>query len=165
MFPEVAPTGTVVVSDVIVAAVTVAVVPLNVTTLFAGVVLKFVPEIVTVAPTAPLPGVNEVNVGVGSTVKVEALVKVSPLTITCIFPDVAPAGTVAVNEEAVAAVTIAFVPLNLTTLFAGVVLKFVPEIVTVAPTAPLDGENPVMVGVGKTVKLDALVSVTPLTVT
>jgi hypothetical protein len=72
---------------------------------------------------------------------------------------------VVVSEEVVAAVTVAVVPLNLTTLFAGVVLKFVPEIVTVAPTAPFDGENPVKVGVGKTVKLEALVNVTPLTVT
>jgi hypothetical protein len=164
IFPVVASDGTVVVKVVVVAVLTTAAVPLKETTLLAGVVLKLVPVITTVAPTALLVGLNDVSVGVGKTVKLDP-VNVTPLTVTEIFPEVAPAGTVAVNEVMVAAVTVAVVPLNLTTLFAGVVLKFVPEIVTVAPTAPLDGENPVMVGVGKTVKLDALVSVMPLTVT
>ena len=43
--------------------------------------------------------------------------------------------------------------------------RFVPVIVMVAPTAPLIGLNPVIVGVGSTVKLAALKTVTPLTVT
>jgi hypothetical protein len=128
-------------------------------------VLKFVPERTTVAPTAPLDGENPVSVGGDNTSKLEALVSVTPLTVTVMGPSVADAGTVVVNEVVVAAVTIAVVPLNATTLLAGVVLKFVPEIVTVAPIAPLDGENPVKVGVGRTVKPEALVTVTPLTVT
>ena len=45
--PVVAPVGTVVTSDVAVALVTVAAVPLKVTLFDAGVVLKLVPEIVT----------------------------------------------------------------------------------------------------------------------
>jgi hypothetical protein len=165
MVPVVAPAGTVTVSEVVEAALTTADVPLNETTLFAGVVLKFVPEIITVAPTAPLAGVNDVKVGVGRTVKLEPLVNVIPLTVTEIVPVVAPAGTVTVNEVVVAALTTADVPLNETTLFAGVELKFVPEIITVAPTAPLDGLKDVNVGVGKTVKLEALVMVTPAVVT
>jgi hypothetical protein len=138
---------------------------LKVTTLFAGVVLKFVPVIVTLAPTAPFAGLNPVSVGVGRTVKLDPLVNVRPLTVTWIFPEEAPTGTVVVKEVVVAAVIVALVPLKVTTLLAGVVLKFVPVIVTLAPTAPLEGENPVSVGVGRTVKLDALVNVTPLTVT
>jgi hypothetical protein len=54
--PDVAPEGTVVTIVVLVALVTVAVVPLNLTVLLAAVVLKPVPVIVTVAPMTPLDG-------------------------------------------------------------------------------------------------------------
>jgi hypothetical protein len=164
IFPVNAPEGTVVVREVEVAALTTATVPLKATTLLAGVVLKLVPVIVTVAPTAPLAGLKDVKVGVGRTVKLDP-VNVIPLTVTEMFPVVAPAGTVVVNVVVVAALTTAAVPLKNTALFAGVVLKLVPVIVTVAPTAPLPGLNDVKVGVGKTVKEEALVMVTPLTVT
>jgi len=63
-----------------------------------------------------------------------------------IVPVVAPDGTVATSCVVVAEVTVAVVPWNLTVLFAMVLLKPVPEIVTDAPTAPLLGENPLMVG-------------------
>lgn len=56
MGPVVAPVGTVVVSWFVVAAVTVAVVPLNLTVLELGVALKFCPWIVTVCPTLPCEG-------------------------------------------------------------------------------------------------------------
>ena len=57
--------------------------------------LKFVPVMVTVAPTRPLVGVNEEIVGAGGvTVKSPALVAVPPGVVTVIFPVVAPAGTV-----------------------------------------------------------------------
>lgn len=59
---------------------------------------------------------------------------------------------------------VADTPLNLTTL-AEEVLKSVPEMVTNAPTAPLAGVNPVMVGVGNTVNGVVVAIVTPLTVT
>jgi hypothetical protein len=59
----VAPTGTVTVNCVEVAAVTVAAVEPNNTVLFAGVVLKLVPVITTDEPTAPVLGANEVIVG------------------------------------------------------------------------------------------------------
>ena len=42
---------------------------------------------------------------------------------------------------AVALVTVAAVPLNVTAFWLGVVLKPVPEMVTVAPTGPLPGEK------------------------
>ena len=54
--PVVAPDGTVVVRLLVVAAVTVAEVPLNFTVLELGVALKFWPWIVTVWPTLPCAG-------------------------------------------------------------------------------------------------------------
>jgi hypothetical protein len=122
IFPVNAPAGTFVVRLVEVAVKVWAVVPLNFITLFSGAdVLKFVPVIITVAPTAPLIGVKLVKVGVGSTVKSEELVPVIPPTVTVIFPVVAPLGTVVVMLVDVDAVTTAVVPLNFTTLLAGVV--------------------------------------------
>ncbi len=82
--------------------------------------LKFEPERVTVAPTAPLDGVKLVKVGVGNTVKSVALVPVMPPTVTVILPVVAPFGTVVVMLVVVAVVTTAVTPLNFTTLFASV---------------------------------------------
>ena len=61
-------------------------------------------------------------------------------------PVVAPVGTVAVMLVAVLEMTVAVVPLNFTVLLAGVELKFVPLIVTEAPTAAEDGENELMDG-------------------
>ena len=75
------------------------------------------------------------------------------------FPVVALAGTVVVIEVALEEVTTAAVPLNFT---IGLLSKFVPVMVTVAPTAPLDGVKLVIVGVNRTVKLVVLVSVIPL---
>jgi hypothetical protein len=121
-FPVVAPAGTFVVRLVDVAVNVWAVVLLNFITLFSGAeVLKFVPAMITVAPTAPLVGVKLVKVGVGNTVKSEELVPVIPPTVTVILPVVAPLGTVAVMLVEVDVVTIAVVPLNFTTLLAGVV--------------------------------------------
>jgi hypothetical protein len=65
--PVVAPDGTVTTSCVAVAETTVAVVPLNVTVLFAITVLKFAPVMVTDVPTAPLDGVKLEIVGDGVT--------------------------------------------------------------------------------------------------
>jgi len=56
------------------------------------------------------------------------------------------AGTVAVIEFAVLAVTTAWIAPNLTTFFAGVVLKFDPVMVTVDPALPLDGDTAVTMG-------------------
>ena len=115
--------------------------------------LKLIPLIVTAAPTAPRAGVRLEMEGDPNTIKLDALVMVTPLTVTAIGPVVASVGTTVVRVVADDAITLAGIPLKVTTLFADVVLKFVPEIVTVAPGAPLDKLNPVMVGEGAIVKL------------
>ncbi len=152
--PVVAPVGTEVVIVVAVEAVTCAVVPLNFTMLLAAVVLKLVPVMVTAVPTAPLPGVKLLMVGVVVlavvTVKLLDDVPVFVPTITVTFPVVAPVGTVVVIDVEVEAVTVAATPLNFTILLASNVLKLVPVMVTAVPTAPLVGVKPVTVGVGTT---------------
>ena len=60
---------------------------------------------------------------------------------------------------AVLPVTVATLPLILTVLFAGVVSKPVPVMVTEVPTPPLVGLKLVMVGTVITVKLVELVPV------
>ncbi len=162
IFPVVAPTGTTVLIVVAVLDDTVADTPLNLTSLTDGVALKFVPLIVTVAPWGPLAGVNPVIVGAGEavTVKFVALVAVAEEpTTTVILPVVAPTGTLVVIFVVVLVVTTAVVPLNFTTLFAGVVLKFVPFTVTVAPTGPEVGVKLVIVGFPVMVKSATLVNV------
>jgi hypothetical protein len=69
-----------------------ALTPLNLT---AVVPVKFVPLIVTLAPTDPLVGVKLVIVGALTTVKLLELLAVPPGVVTLSGPDVAPAGTVA----------------------------------------------------------------------
>jgi hypothetical protein len=160
--PSKAPAGTMVVILLAFEAVTFATTPLNDT---KGEPLKFVPEIITVAPTAPLTGLKPVMVGVGRTVKPEELETVTPLTFTEIKPVVAPPGTVVDMLVAVEEETVASVPLNRTIFSVGVVLKFVPVIVTVVPSAPLPGVKLEIVGVATTLKLIELVMVTPLVVT
>ena len=71
-----------------------AVTPLNLTVLVPWLAPKFVPVIVTEVPTAPPPGVNDVIVGGGRTVKVPLLVAVPPGVVTERVPVVAPDGTV-----------------------------------------------------------------------
>lgn len=148
MGPLVAPAGTVVVNDVVLAAVTTAVVPLNFTVFWVGVELKPVPVRVTVAPIGPDMGEKPVSVGAGITVKAVFVVAVWLLTVMLIGPFEAPVGTMAVTAFADAAVTVATTPLNLTTFSESVALKLVPESVTVVPTDPDGGVNPVIVGGG-----------------
>jgi hypothetical protein len=57
---------------------------------------------------------------------------------------------------------VAVVPLNLTD---DAPVRLVPVITTVAPTAPEAGANEVTVGVGRTVNVAALATVTPALVT
>lgn len=160
--PEDAPEGTDVVILVEVDEVTTAAVPLNDT---IGEGLKLAPLIVTTAPAAPSEGVKAEMVGVSNTLKGDPLETVSPFSVNEIVPVDAPAGTEVVILVEVEAVTTAATPLNSTTLLDGVVLKLFPEIIIVAPTAPLAGLNPDIDGVGNTVKSLTLVTVTPLTVT
>lgn len=96
--------------------------------------------------------------------KLLALVIVTPLTVTEIGPVVAPTGTTTIIVVAVAELTEAVVPLNLTTFSAGALLKLEPVIVTVAPIAPLVGEKLINNGVCNTVKTEVLVTVSPFTV-
>jgi hypothetical protein len=165
MGPVVATSGTIVVSVVVLAPVTLACTPLNVTVFAPKYPLKFVPVIVIVLPPTPLVGVKPEIVGGGITVKLDPLVADCPPTVTLIGPVVAPAGTTATRDVAVALVTLAATPLKPTVFAEAVVLKLAPEIVTWVPTPPLVGVNPDIVGGGTTVKFDALVAVCPATVT
>ncbi len=58
----------------------------------------------------------------------------------------APAGTVTVKLIVVPDVTVAFTAPKYTTLLAGTALKFVPVIVTIVPTVPLEGVKELIVG-------------------
>ena len=164
-FPVAAPVGTF--ATMLVALqllIVVAVVPLNVTVLVPCVEPKFVPVIVTDAPTAPDVGLRLVIVGVASTVKLDPLLATPP-TVTTTFPVVAPAGTGTTMLVALQLlIVVAVVPLNVTVLVPCVEPKFVPVIVIDAPTAPDVGLRLVIVGVVSTVKLDPLLA-TPPTVT
>ena len=87
----------------------------------------------TPAPTAPEFGVRlEIW---GSTVKFTPLL-FTPLAYTMTFPVVAPEGTVTPMLVALHDETVAVVPLNLTLPLPCVEPKFVPVMVTDAPTAP-----------------------------
>ncbi len=112
----VAPVGTVVLIDVALQLVIVAVVPLNCTVLVPCVEPKFVPVIVTAAPTAPDVGDRLVMLGADTTVNDDPLLA-DPLTVTTTLPVVAPVGTVATIEVAPQLViVVAVVPLNFTVL-------------------------------------------------
>jgi hypothetical protein len=103
--------------------------------------LKFVPVILTDVPVGPKAGVNEVIVGAGAvtTMKLVALVFCPAAVYTWIGPVVAPAGTMAVAELAVAFVVVTRLEV-LKRTWVGAVVK-VPLIVTVEPTKPLAGEK------------------------
>jgi hypothetical protein len=157
--PLVAAAGTAVWIDVPEVTVKVAALPLNAT---AVTPVKFVPLIVTLAPTSPLAGVKLVIVGGLNTVKLLALVAVPPDVATDTGPVVAPAGTPAWIDVVEVTVKVAAVPLNATAVTP---VKFVPLIVTLAPTNPLAGVKLAIVGGLNTVKLLALVAVPPDVVT
>src|SRR5262249_47652035 len=78
--------------------------------------------------------------------KAFALVAVPPAVVTLIDPVWAPSGTPVTRDVVVPEVTVASVPLNRRVFADGVGSKLCPEIVTVSPTAPLVGANPVMAG-------------------
>jgi hypothetical protein len=161
--PVVAPVGTTATIDVAVQLlIVVAAVPLNFTV--PVVVPKFVPVIVTVAPTAPEFGDRLLIVGVARTVNEEPALDLL-LTVTTTLPVVAPVGTFATIDVALQLVIeVAEVPLNFTVLAPCVVPKFVPVIVTEAPTAPEVGDRLLIVGVAETVNVGP-VTETPLAVT
>lgn len=134
--PVVAASGTVTTSCVDVDEITAAITPLNLTLLFSNeLASKSAPVIVTDEPATPEVGAKPVIEGLSIVKSVEEY-DVVPFTDNEIFPVEAPAGTFTVNEAVVALVTVAAMPLNFTTLFAGVGSKFEPAIVTVVPIGP-----------------------------
>ena len=100
----------------------------------AGTVISCAVDVVLFDSTSAVPLPPDVV-----TVKLVEDVAVWPLTVTLILPVVAPPGTVVVIVVAVLFVIVAVTPLNFTVLFADVVLKLVPVIVTVVPVVPLVG--------------------------
>jgi hypothetical protein len=109
--PVVAPVGTVTAMLVPFQLVTLAVVPLKVKVPDPWVEPKFVPLIVTAAPTAPV--VIDREVITGGTVKFIPLV-FTPLAYTTTLPVDAPLGTVTTMLVALQLVTLAVDPLNVT---------------------------------------------------
>jgi hypothetical protein len=93
---------------------TVAVVPLKLTVPDPCVEPKFVPVMVTAAPTAPVVIDRLVMLGAGTTVKEDPLLFTPVFTTT--FPVVAPVGTVTATLVTLQLVTVAAVPLNFTVL-------------------------------------------------
>lgn len=89
--PVVTPVGAVTFKEVLVAELTVAVVPLNRTVLLAAVVEKFVPVIVTTVPVTPNAGEKFVIVGVAVPVPVPVAVPVPvPVAVPVPVPVVVP---------------------------------------------------------------------------
>jgi len=84
---------------------------------------------------------------VGRTVKADPLLATPP-TITTTLPVAAPAGTGTAMLVALQLVGVAAVPLNVTVFVPCVAPKFVPVIVTEAPTGPDVGFKLVMLGPG-----------------
>jgi hypothetical protein len=150
--PVVAPDGTVTAMLVALQLVTVAVVPLKVTVPDPCVEPKFVPVIVTAAPTAPVVIDRLVMLGAETTVKLDPLL-FTPLANTTTFPVVAALGTVTFMVVEFQLVTEAVVPLKLTVPLPWLDPKLVPVIVTAAPTAPVVIDRLVMLGAETTVKL------------
>jgi hypothetical protein len=121
-------------------------VPLNLTVLLPCVDPKPLPLIVTEVPTAADVGERLDMLGAATTVKLLPLLA-DPDTVTTTLPVVAPVGTAAtILVEVQPVIVVAVVPLNLTVLLPFVDPKFVPVIVTEAPTAPDVGERLEIVG-------------------
>src|SRR5436190_1714744 len=160
-FPVVAPLGTGTTMLVAFQLVGGASVPLNVTVLEPWLAPKFVPAMVTAAPTAPVVGDRLVIPG--RTVKATPLLA-TPFAFTKTFPVVAPEGTGTVMLVALQLVGVVAVPLNVTVLEPCVDPKFVPVIVTGVPTAPDVTDKFVILGVERTVTFTPLLA-TPLVLT
>lgn len=134
-FPVVAPVGTGTTILVELQVVGVAAVPLNVTELLLWVDPKFAPVIVTEVPTGPEVGLKLVMLAAGTTVNPTPLLAWAAV-VTSTLPVVAPFGTVTPMLVELQLVGVAMTPLKLTVLVPCVAPKFVPVIVTPAPTAP-----------------------------
>ncbi len=146
-FPVVAPVGTVTTMLVALQLVAVAAVPLNLIVLVPCVAPKFVPVMVTVAPTDPDAGFKLAMLGADVVTVKATPALATPPTVTTTLPVVAPAGTVTTMLVALQLVAVAATPLNVTVLVPAVVPKFAPVIVTEEPIAPDVGLKLVMPGV------------------
>src|SRR5208282_5700516 len=164
--PVVAPVGTVATIDVALQLpIVVTAVPLKLTVPVPWVEPKFVPVIVTDAPTAPEVGDKLVTPGAATTVN-ETPLLFTPLAFTTTLPVVAPVGTVATIDVALQLpIVVTAVPLNFTVLVPWVEPKFVPVIVTDAPTAPVVGDKLVMLGAATTVNDTPLLALLPTVTT
>jgi hypothetical protein len=151
--PVAAPDGTVAVICVAELTVNVAATPPKRT---AVALVKFVPVIVIAAPASPESGEKLVIVGASTggafTVKLTLLlVPTAFTTVTATVPAASPLGTVAVICVRLTTVNeLAFTPPKRTDVAP---VKFVPVIVTFAPTFALAGVIPVSVGAASTVPL------------
>lgn len=138
-FPDVAALGTGTVMPVAVQLVGAAAVPLKLIVLFPCGDPKLTPVIATVVPAGPDVGDIALIVGVVETVKGTPLLA-TPLTVTTIFPDVAPIGTGTAMPDVVQVVGDPAVPLNVTVLLPCEDPKLVPEMVTDAPGTAVLGK-------------------------
>ncbi len=127
--PVVTPVGAVTFKEVLVAELTVAVVPLNRTVLLAAVVEKFVPVIVTTVPVTPNAGEKFVIVGVAVPVPVPVPVAV-PVPVPVAVPVPVP---VAVPVPVPVAVPVP-VPVVVPTPVPVVVPVRVPELLSSRPS-------------------------------
>ena len=165
--PVFAPVGTFDVILVAVDSVTSAAVPPNITVLFAGTASKSVPVMVTTVSACPDSGVNPEMTGTGTvtgnTVKLYNDVAVLLQRVTMIVPDEEDAGTITVSAFLVAPDTYACILLKQTMFSAGVVLNSAPDMITVLPGCPDEGEKLLIEGAGTyagtTIKLAALAAV------
>jgi hypothetical protein len=147
--PDVAPAGTVARSAVSLSTVKEAGVPLKPTALTEP---KPVPSTATSVPIGPVSGENELRVGGGITLKLEALVTLPAGFATVSGPDVAPTGTIARSAVSLSTVKAATAPLKPRLVAKA---KLVPRTSTSPPTGPLAGAKPAIVGGPITKKLDA----------
>jgi hypothetical protein len=164
ILPVVAPVGTIAVIDVAEFTVTeVAVAVLNLTVV---VPQNFVPVIVTLVPTVPAVGVNEVIVGAAgavSTVKSAVLAVSAAGVSTVILPVVAPVGTAAVTVVSVRPVSVVWlVPLKSTAVAP---VNPVPVIATDVPITPHLGVKFVTVEADAGTAVSPTINVTPTTET
>ncbi len=135
------------------------------------VVAAVVPNFTAVAPVNDVPVTTAMEFGspiagvkfviLGNTIKLAVLVPMPAALVALTFPVIAPVGTfifICVAETGVI-VPVLTVPDGAVNSTSVTLFKFEPLIVTVAPTAPMVGENDVMVGGLMTINMELLVDV------
>jgi hypothetical protein len=95
-----------------------------------------VPDTVTEVPTGPEVGLTLLRVAAVTTINGAPLLATLE-TVTTTLPVVAPLGTAATICVLPQLVGVALVPLKVTVLVPCVLPKFMPDMVTVFPTAPV----------------------------